>query len=96
MRSGPFGNADLLRQVAGKDERPRAATSRLEGPRRTRPHEDLTLSSSSLPALKNGTALAGTWTAAPVLGLRPCFARRLRVRKLPKPRSSTLSPLSEV
>ena len=40
-------------------------------PGRTRPHEDLTLFSSSLPALKNGTVLAGTWTASPVLGLRP-------------------------
>ena len=34
----------------------------------------------------------GTRTASPVLGLRPSRALRLRVRKLPKPRNSTLSP----
>ena len=49
-------------------------------------------SRSSFPALKNGTFLEGTWTTSPVLGLRPCRALRLRGRKLPKPRNSTLSP----
>ena len=53
---------------------------------------DATFSRSSLPALKKGAFLAGTWTASPVLGLRPCRASRLRGRKLPNPRSSTLSP----
>ena len=48
---------------------------------------------SSLPALKNGTFLAGTDTVAPVFGFRPSFIRRERSRKLPKPRISVLSPL---
>src|SRR5438093_12696669 len=54
----------------------------------------LTISLSSLPALKKGTRLAGTATVAPVFGLRPSFMRRLRRRKLPKPRLSMLSPLA--
>src|SRR5438128_7526093 len=36
--------------------------------------------------------LAGTSTRAPVLGLRPTRGCRCRVRKLPKPRISILSP----
>src|SRR5581483_9431353 len=52
----------------------------------------LSSSFSSLPALKNGTFLAGTVTVVPVFGLRPSFIRRERSRKLPKPRISVLSP----
>src|SRR5215469_8190187 len=52
----------------------------------------LTESRSSFEGLKNGTRLAGTSTLAPVLGLRPVRAFRCRVRKLPKPRISILSP----
>src|SRR5438874_10332844 len=51
-----------------------------------------TISRSSFPALKNGTRLAGICTVSPVLGLRPSRGLRLRIRKLPKPRNSTLSP----
>ncbi len=47
----------------------------------------------SLPGFKNGTRLGGTDTRSPVLGLRPTRGGRCRTRKLPKPRSSTLSPL---
>ena len=42
--------------------------------------------------LKKGILLASTFTRAPVLGLRAIRPRRARVRKLPKPRSSTFSP----
>src|SRR5205085_10162682 len=52
----------------------------------------LTISRSSLPALKNGTRFAGTATVVPVLGLRPSFILRFRRRKLPKPLISILSP----
>ena len=51
-----------------------------------------TFSRRSFPALKNGTLLEATRTASPVLGLRASRALRLRARKLPKPRNSTLSP----
>src|SRR6266436_2141820 len=51
-----------------------------------------TISRSSLPGLKNGTRFAGICTVSPVLGLRPSRGLRLRIRKLPKPRNSTLSP----
>src|SRR6185312_15592119 len=47
---------------------------------------------SSLLGLKYGIFLAGTSTRAPVLGLRPTRGLRWRVRKLPKPRISILSP----
>jgi hypothetical protein len=52
-----------------------------------------TSSFNSLLGLKNAILLAGTLTAAPVLGLRPVRALLSRVLKLPNPRSSTLSPL---
>ena len=42
-----------------------------------------------------GFVFGGTSTFAPVLGLRPTRPRRCRVRKLPKPRISILSPLLE-
>src|SRR2546427_779241 len=45
------------------------------------------------PALKKGIFLAGTSTLAPVLGFRPMRGLRFRVRKLPKPRISILSPV---
>ncbi len=45
-----------------------------------------------MPGLKYGTFLAGTTTPCPVFGLRPVRLPRLRMRKLPKPRSSILSP----
>src|SRR5713101_8562061 len=53
---------------------------------------ELTTSLSSLLGLKNGIFLAGTSTRSPVLGLRPTRGLRCRVRKLPKPRISILSP----
>src|ERR1019366_7505015 len=52
----------------------------------------LTESRSSFDALKKGPRLAGTSTRSPVLGLRPMRELRWRVRKLPKPRISILSP----
>src|SRR5579872_1505687 len=52
----------------------------------------LTKSFSSLLGLKKGIFLAGTSTRSPVLGLRPTRGLRWRVRKLPKPRISILSP----
>ena len=54
----------------------------------------MTTSRSSLLGLKNGIRLAGTWTRAPVLGFRPIRPCRCRVRKVPKPRISILSPRS--
>src|ERR1035441_8493615 len=48
---------------------------------------------NSLLGLKYGIFLAGTSTRAPVLGLRPTRGWRWRVRKLPNPRISILSPL---
>jgi hypothetical protein len=42
--------------------------------------------------IKNGTRFAGICTVSPVLGFRPSRGFRLRIRKLPKPRNSTLSP----
>src|SRR5690348_9493819 len=51
-----------------------------------------TRSFSSLLGLKNGIFLAGTSTRSPVFGLRPTRELRWRVRKLPKPRISILSP----
>src|SRR5579872_3338947 len=53
----------------------------------------LTKSFSSLLGLKKGIFLAGTSTRSPVLGLRPTRGLRWRVRKLPKPRISILSPV---
>src|SRR2546425_10231464 len=52
----------------------------------------LTKSFNSLLGLKKGMRLGGTSTLAPVLGFRPVRPRRWRVRKLPKPRISILSP----
>src|SRR5499425_2414597 len=54
----------------------------------------LTSSRSLFPTLKKGTRFSGTLTLSPVLGLRPFRELRCRMRKLPKPRSSTLSPLA--
>src|SRR5258708_3541312 len=51
-----------------------------------------TRSFSSLLGLKKGIFFAGTSTFSPVLGLRPIRGLRWRVRKLPKPRISILSP----
>src|SRR5215467_8831155 len=51
-----------------------------------------TLRRNSFPTLKNGTRLAATETNAPLLGLRPCRARRCLTTKLPKPRISIRSP----
>jgi len=51
-----------------------------------------TKSFNSLLGLKNGIFLAGTSTRSPVFGLRPTRGLRWRVRKLPKPRISILSP----
>src|ERR1700688_3245758 len=51
-----------------------------------------TRSFNSLLGLKKGIFLAGTSTFSPVLGLRPVRGLRWRVRKLPKPRISILSP----
>src|SRR5258708_7541575 len=51
-----------------------------------------TRSFSSLLGLKNGIFFAGTSTRSPVFGLRPTRGLRWRVRKLPKPRISILSP----
>src|SRR5512134_692199 len=53
----------------------------------------LTSSRRRLPTLKKGTRFSGTLTLSPVFGLRPLREFRWRMRKLPKPRSSTLSPL---
>src|SRR5208337_4402424 len=52
----------------------------------------LTRSFNSLLGLKNGIFFAGTSTRSPVFGLRPTRGLRWRVRKLPKPRISILSP----
>src|SRR5262245_12534016 len=52
----------------------------------------LTMSFNSLLGLKKGIFLAGTSTRSPVFGLRPTRGLRWRVRKLPKPRISILSP----
>src|SRR5215813_12574444 len=54
--------------------------------------ELFTTSFNSLLGLKYGIFLAGTSTRAPVLGLRPIRGWRCRVRKLPNPRISILSP----
>src|SRR6201997_889824 len=51
-----------------------------------------TRSFNSLLGLKKGIFFAGTSTRSPVLGLRPTRGLRWRVRKLPKPRISILSP----
>ena len=51
-----------------------------------------TKSFNSLLGLKNGIFFAGTSTRSPVFGLRPTRGLRCRVRKLPKPRISILSP----
>src|SRR5437773_2274083 len=56
------------------------------------PASPFTRSLSSLLGLKKGIFLAGTSTRSPVLGLRPTRGLRWRVRKLPKPRISILSP----
>src|SRR5690606_3071079 len=52
----------------------------------------LTASRSALPALKPGTFAALILIAAPVCGLRPVRAARLRTEKVPKPTSVTCSP----
>ena len=54
--------------------------------------ELLTTSLSSLLGLKYGIFFAGTSTRAPVFGLRPMRGCLWRVRKLPNPRISILSP----
>jgi hypothetical protein len=52
----------------------------------------LTDSLSAVPALNTGTVVAAILTDSPVRGLRPERACRLRVWKVPKPGSVTLSP----
>ena len=78
-RSGPRG------LLGNRDAEPRL-------PERPGHQPRLISSRSSFPGLKCGTRLAGTTTPAPVLGLRPVRLSRRRTRKLPKPRSSILSP----
>src|SRR6516165_2642143 len=56
------------------------------------PAELFTKSFNSLLGLKNGIFFAGTSTFSPVFGFLPMRPRRCRVRKLPKPRISILSP----
>src|ERR1700727_351841 len=56
------------------------------------PTPSFTKSFNSLLGLKKGIFLAGTSTFSPVFGLRPVRGLRWRVRKLPKPRISILSP----
>src|SRR5579864_2412239 len=56
------------------------------------PLPSLTKSFNSLLGLKKGIFLAGTSTRSPVLGFRPMRGLRWRVRKLPNPRISILSP----
>src|SRR5580698_5194025 len=56
------------------------------------PTPSFTKSFNSLLGLKKGIFLAGTSTFSPVFGLRPTRGLRCRVRKLPKPRISILSP----
>src|SRR6202046_1732759 len=56
------------------------------------PTPSFTKSFNSLLGLKKGIFLAGTSTFSPVFGLRPTRGLRWRVRKLPKPRISILSP----
>src|SRR6202021_2136758 len=51
-----------------------------------------TKSFNSLLGLKKGIFFAGTSTFSPVFGFRPIRPRRWRVRKLPNPRISILSP----
>src|SRR5262245_49970019 len=51
-----------------------------------------TSSRSSLLGLKKGILFGGTWTWAPVFGLRPMRPGLCRVWKLPNPRISILSP----
>src|SRR6266478_3694911 len=51
-----------------------------------------TRSFNSLLGLKNGIFFAGTSTRSPVFGFRPTRGLRWRVRKLPNPRISILSP----
>src|ERR1700733_3594912 len=56
------------------------------------PTPSFTKSFNSLLGLKKGIFLAGTSTFSPVFGLRPTRGLRCRVRKLPNPRISILSP----
>src|SRR5229473_3019008 len=56
------------------------------------PLEVLTRSFNSLLGLKYGIRLDGTSTRVPVFGLRPTRGCLCRVRKLPYPRISILSP----
>src|SRR5207244_3643616 len=56
------------------------------------PWAPFTKSFNSLLGLKNGIFLAGTSARSQVFGLRPTRGLRWRVRKLPKPRISILSP----
>src|SRR3990172_2726341 len=56
------------------------------------PQARLISSRSSLPGLKYGTRFAGTSTPWPVFGFRPAGLLGRRIRKLPNPRSSILSP----
>lgn len=53
-----------------------------------------TESFKALPALNTGTLRAAILISAPVCGLRPLRASRLRTSKLPKPTRETLSPLA--
>src|SRR6266481_1212645 len=62
----------------------------------TQPRFSHTRSRNSLPALKCGTYLAGNFTCAPVLGLRPWRGGREFNSKLPKPRISIRPPRASV
>ena len=79
----PAGGVYFLRCAGAPEAVPLAAAS---------PSELFTKSFSSLLGLKNGIFFGGTSTFAPVFGFLPIRPRRCRVRKLPNPRISILSP----
>src|ERR1019366_777927 len=84
------GNLDVYKQITGK-QKPRAGNWQVG---QVWPgaidHSVLpmlsTSSRSSLLGLKKGIFFVGTWTRAPVFGLRPMRARLCRAWKLPNPR----------
>src|SRR6267378_8459289 len=83
--------ADALQELGGVSLGPDAGASAGASPGEA-PWEVFTRSLSSLLGLKYGMRLEGTSTRVPVFGLRPTRGWRWRVRKLPKPRISILSP----
>src|SRR5579883_511413 len=98
-RAGPpMSHTDIARASRGNPSRDQAlgtGSGVLSGPGTGGSGvaaELFTTSLSSLLGLKYGIFLAGTSTRAPVLGFRPMRGWRWRVRKLPKPRISILSP----